>query len=196
MHIGDCLKAPRFLDRHWRDCPRWNGSRPQSLHLSCPADFLGGSPQKAAHQGQALSRFCPRIFPLNFATSDSADITQLLPNKVRHTYHVAVVLFNRDHEVVFLLLWNWDLPQPETRVASFSPRFWNRFLSDPGVPGVRSMGPVVSHKLSEEPFCRLNLSDEDTNSILTDNANRAIQGYLSMQVIQVIQVVPSGGNWN
>ena len=31
------------------------------------------------------------------------------------------------------------------------------------------------------------LADEDTNSILTDNANRAIQGNVAMQV------VPSGG---
>ena len=38
--------------------------------------------------------------------------------------------------------------------------------------------------LSEEPCCRLNLSDEDTNSILTDNANRAIQGNMGMQVTQ------------
>ena len=53
------------------------------------------------------------------------------------------------------------------------------------------MGPVLSHKLSEEPCCRLNLSDEDTNSILTDNANRAIQGYLAMQVTQ-----PGGQLWN
>ena len=30
------------------------------------------------------------------------------------------------------------------------------FLSDPGIPGVRSMGPVVSNKLSEEPCCKLN----------------------------------------
>ena len=40
----------------------------------------------------------------------------------------------------------------------------------------------VRFSLTKEPFCRLNLSDEDTNSILTDNANRAIQGYLAMQV--------------
>jgi hypothetical protein len=40
-------------------------------------------------------------------------------------------------------------------------------------------------------LCRLNLSDEDTNSILTDNANRAIQGYLAMQVTQ-----PGGQLWN
>ena len=43
--------------------------------------------------------------------------------------------------------------------------------------------------LTEEPCCRLNLSDEDTNSILTDNANRAIQDYLAMQLIQVIQAI-------
>ena len=32
------------------------------------------------------------------------------------------------------------------------------------------------------------LADEDTNSILTDNANRAIQGNGAMQVMQVMQV--------
>ena len=45
----------------------------------------------------------------------------------------------------------------------------------PRVPGVRSMGPVVSHKQTEEPCADLTdvtLADEDTNSILTDNANR------------------------
>ena len=34
------------------------------------------------------------------------------------------------------------------------------------------------------------LADEDTNSILTDDANWAIQGNVAMQVIQV---APSGG---
>ena len=46
------------------------------------------------------------------------------------------------------------------------------FLSDPGIPGVRSMGPSVSHWLTI-PFWNLTdvtLADEDTNSILTDNA--------------------------
>ena len=53
------------------------------------------------------------------------------------------------------------------------------FLSDPGNPGVRSMGPGVSHSLSPRGFADLTdvtLADDDTNSILTDNANRAIQG--------------------
>ena len=37
----------------------------------------------------------------------------------------------------------------------------------------------------------MTLADEDTNSILTDNANRAIQGNVAMQV------APSGGQiWN
>ena len=49
------------------------------------------------------------------------------------------------------------------------------FLLDPGVPGVRSMGCLSQ---TEEPFADLTdvtLADEDTNLILTDNANRAIQ---------------------
>ena len=37
----------------------------------------------------------------------------------------------------------------------------------------------------------MTLADEDTNSILTDNANRAIEGYLAMQVTQ-----PGGQLWN
>ena len=56
--------------------------------------------------------------------------------------------------------------------------FWF-FLSDPGKPGVRSLGPDVRHKLHTRRFVDLTdvtLADEDTNSILTDNANRAIQG--------------------
>ena len=50
------------------------------------------------------------------------------------------------------------------------------FLSDPGVPG-----PIFvsgCHKQTNRPCVDLTdvtLADEDTNSILTDNANRAIQ---------------------
>ena len=49
------------------------------------------------------------------------------------------------------------------------------------------MGLVLSHSVSETPFANLTdvtLADEDTNSILTDNANRAIQGNVAMQIIQ------------
>ena len=62
------------------------------------------------------------------------------------------------------------------------------------------MGPVLSHKQTEEPCADLTdvtLADEDTNSILTDNANRAIQCYLAMQVTQPGGQLPSGGQiWN
>ena len=52
----------------------------------------------------------------------------------------------------------------------------------PGIPGVRSMCP----SLSNSTFVKLHwtLADEDTNSILTDNANRAIQGNVAMQITQ------------
>ena len=56
------------------------------------------------------------------------------------------------------------------------------------------MGPDVRPSLSEGGCADLTdvtLADEDTNSILTDNANRAIQGYLAMQVTQ-----PGGQLWN
>ena len=44
------------------------------------------------------------------------------------------------------------------------------------------------------PFADLTdvtLADEDTNSMLTDNANRAIQGNVAMQVM-----LPGGQLWN
>ena len=58
------------------------------------------------------------------------------------------------------------------------------FLSDPGVPGVRSMGPVVFMSLRDvvADLTDVTLVDEDTKSILTDNANRAIQGNQAMYV--------------
>ena len=49
------------------------------------------------------------------------------------------------------------------------------------------MGQGVSNSLSTTPFADLTdvtLADEDTNSILTDNANRAIQGNVAMQITQ------------
>ena len=57
---------------------------------------------------------------------------------------------------------------------------------------VRSMGPSVSETLclTHTPFADftdVTLADENTNSILIDNANRAIQGNVAMQV------APSGG---
>ena len=49
------------------------------------------------------------------------------------------------------------------------------------------MGLVVSNSVSKRPCANLTdvtLADEDTNSILTDNANRVNQGNVAMQVIQ------------
>ena len=57
------------------------------------------------------------------------------------------------------------------------------FLSDPGKPGVRSMGLDVTPRHFVD-LTDVTLADEDTNSILTDNANRAIQGNVAMQVTQ------------
>ena len=57
------------------------------------------------------------------------------------------------------------------------------FLSDPGVPGVRSMGPDVTHSLHTRGFADLidvTLADEDINSIPTDDINRAILGNMAM----------------
>ena len=48
------------------------------------------------------------------------------------------------------------------------------------------MGLVVSNSVSKRPCADLTdvtLADEDTNSILADNDNRAIQGNVAMQVV-------------
>ena len=59
---------------------------------------------------------------------------------------------------------------------------------------VRSMGLVLSHSVSEwATFANLTdvtLADEDTNPILTDIANRAIQGNVAMHV-----TLPGGQLW-
>ena len=49
------------------------------------------------------------------------------------------------------------------------------------------MGLDVLHSVTETPCVDLTdvtLADEDTNSILTDNVNRAIQGNVAMQITQ------------
>ena len=59
------------------------------------------------------------------------------------------------------------------------------FLSDPGVPGVRSMGPDVSHSVHTRGCSDLTdvtLADEDSNSTPADDVNRAILGNVAMQV--------------
>ena len=75
------------------------------------------------------------------------------------------------------------------------------FLSDPGKPGVRSLGPDVRLSLSPTPCVDLTdvtLADEDTKSILTDKANRAIQAMWQCMLViwwsnlQLKHVAPSG----
>ena len=55
-----------------------------------------------------------------------------------------------------------------------------QFLSDPGKPGVQSLGPDA---LQSEMLCRLNWCDSGWwryQLMPTDNANRAIQGHVAM----------------
>ena len=65
-----------------------------------------------------------------------------------------------------------------------------QFLSHPGVP-VQSMGLVVCLSVTERRFADLTdvtLADEDTKSILNDNANRVIQGNQAMHVTSGVQI--------
>ena len=69
-----------------------------------------------------------------------------------------------------------------------------KFLSDPGVPGVRSMRPDVRPSVRTRLFADLTdvtLADEDSNSTPADDVNRAILGNVAMQVAP-----PGGQNWN
>ena len=66
-------------------------------------------------------------------------------------------------------------------MATFGGIGFLEFLSDPGIPGVRSMGPSLWN------WCFVDLTDvylvdEDTKSILTDNAPGAIRGDQAMHV--------------
>ena len=47
------------------------------------------------------------------------------------------------------------------------------FLSDPGVPGVRAMGPDGRPSVTAD-LTDVTLADEDSNSIPTDDVNSAI----------------------
>ena len=54
------------------------------------------------------------------------------------------------------------------------------------------MGPVLSNKLRPTPFADLTdvtLVDEDTKAMVTDNANRAIQGNVAMHVTHQVNLV-------
>ena len=67
---------------------------------------------------------------------------------------------------------------------------WLCFLSDPGVPRVRSMGPVVTKWVRHlvEELTDMTLADGDFKSILTDTANSPIQGNMAMQNLQLMHV--------
>ena len=51
------------------------------------------------------------------------------------------------------------------------------------------MGPGLRVSLTESDLTDVTLVDEDTNSIQTDNANRAIQGNVAMQVTQPVNLM-------
>ena len=63
------------------------------------------------------------------------------------------------------------------------------FLSDPGVPGVRSLGPDVTQFIQDyvADLTDVTLADEESNIIPTDDVHRAILGNVAMQV------APHGG---
>ena len=91
-----------------------------------------------------------------------------------------------DTEETMAMQWKEELVQGSPLAAHLS------FLLDPGIPG-----PIYgskSLKLCNRPCADLTdvtLTDEDTNSILTDNANRAFQGNVATRVTQ-----PGGQLWN
>ena len=56
----------------------------------------------------------------------------------------------------------------------------SHFLSDPGVPGPIYGSSCLSLRHLCADLTDVTLADEDINSILTDNANRAFQGNVAM----------------
>ena len=81
-----------------------------------------------------------------------------------------------------------------TKLPMFSMwRHYSLFLSDPG-PRCPWSDLWIRVSLTHRPFADLTdvtLADEDTNSILTDNANRTFQGNMATRVTQ-----PGGLIWN
>ena len=61
----------------------------------------------------------------------------------------------------------------------------SKLLSDPGIwgPIFGSRCPSVTTRRFAD-LTDVTLADEDTNSILTDNTNMAIQGNMTMQMMQ------------
>ena len=62
----------------------------------------------------------------------------------------------------------------------------NLFLSDPGIPGVRSMGPSVSNSLY---LCEVLQAIQVMQVIQVIQVMQVVQVMQVMQVIQVIQVI-------
>ena len=62
------------------------------------------------------------------------------------------------------------------------------------VPGVRSMGPNVSNSRFWN-FTNVTLTDEDTNSIQTDNSKRAFHGKSDVTWLQVVPLGDSIFCW-
>ena len=82
------------------------------------------------------------------------------------------------------IIWvsGWKGPDTNTHVVYLKQiqgtNCYLTFLSDPGVPGVRSMGPDLSNSLSPRLCADLTdvtLADEDSNSIPTDDVNEQSQ---------------------
>ena len=74
----------------------------------------------------------------------------------------------------------------DTHEIALALRWCYPFSSDPGIPGVRSMGPDVTNRALWD-LTDVTLTDKDNNSIPTDDVDRAIQGNVAMQV------TPPGG---
>ena len=84
------------------------------------------------------------------------------------------------HVAASLVENQWHDPSSIAKETSDVGRHWRLplglfiFLSDPGVPGVRSMGPDVRPSLRTTLCADLTdvtLADEDSNSIPTDDVN-------------------------
>ena len=99
------------------------------------------------------------------------------------------------------------LTDSRLRCKGLTVKYIISFLSDPGVPGVRSMGPDVRPSVPPRLCADLTdvtLADEDSNSIPTDDVNGAIIVNVTMWqckwcllVVKLVTNASSGAqNWN
>ena len=141
------------------------------LHKRRPVDLVGTSVDKNVQQSIppwanfTISRVFSHVCLVYFSLFTQIVLVKSLLNRlpvasVLSSQHSAVALLSlcqkckiTDAFFVQIVFFRIDLINDNpAAICHINDGGLSFFLSDPGVPGVRSMGPVLSHKLTLRPF--------------------------------------------